>query len=538
MALNLSGMVTRYGFVWAISLIIFLCYGNINCSYGQEISTADASPLATASLPSGSLPSGSLPSGPGRVPFDSHKSVDSLPRPLDPVNADRYRDIFKLQKAGNFQAADRMVSSLTDLSLLGTVLGERYLSALYKPTRKELAEWLTNYAALPQAVKIYNRAQKLQGTEELPAPQRISLDHAAPGKSNGEEDQFDASEEWKEGLAAWQAGNFTKAAAIFSRLADSTANPPNKARYAYWAARAYLRGESPTKVSAYLRVAAKQPLTFYGQIARRALGVEEDVIWKQPRIDNDSIDRLLKTGAGKRGLSLIQIGEKAIAEKEFISLERESVGKMELALLALSRIARMPALEAQATMLDSGDDNSARALAALYPMPDYKLRHNIAIDRALVFAVIRIESRFNPSARNKSGALGLMQMLPSTARLLGYEPSALKDPRIAIEAGQKYIGELFGVKVVNRDLLLMLAAYNAGPGNLAKWKEKAAASDDALLFLETMPSAETRSFVRRAMAAYWIYQQRMSQETPTLTALSNGGWPRYLAQGALATAQQ
>ncbi|HWA47482.1 MAG TPA: lytic transglycosylase domain-containing protein, partial [Dongiaceae bacterium] len=79
-------------------------------------------------------------------------------------------------------------------------------------------------------------------------------------------------------------------------------------------------------------------------------------------------------------------------------------------------------------------------------------------------------------------------------------------------------------------------AYNAGPGSLQKWKKNSKAGDDALMFLETLPAKETRQFAKRVLAAYWIYQERLGQETPTLKALATGGWPRYTPQDETAMA--
>jgi soluble lytic murein transglycosylase-like protein len=134
------------------------------------------------------------------------------------------------------------------------------------------------------------------------------------------------------------------------------------------------------------------------------------------------------------------------------------------------------------------------------------------------------------------GALGLMQIMPETGKKLGYDAAQLKDPRLSIAAGQKYIAKLLKNGLVDNDLILMATAYNAGAGNLQKWKKAPKAMDDALLFLETMPAKETRQFVKRIMAAYWIYQERLDQDSPTLKALAAGGWADYAGQDGKATA--
>ena len=79
----------------------------------------------------------------------------SLPKPLDAVNADRYRDIFRLQAAGDFRRADEIIGELTDQSLLGHVLADRYLSPLYKANAKELTDWLRRFSTLAVAQRIY-----------------------------------------------------------------------------------------------------------------------------------------------------------------------------------------------------------------------------------------------------------------------------------------------------------------------------------------------------------------------------------------------
>ena len=127
-------------------------------------------------------------------------------------------------------------------------------------------------------------------------------------------------------------------------------------------------------------------------------------------------------------------------------------------------------------------------------------------------------------------------IFPGAAFVLGYDTAQLKNPRQSIAAGQKYIGKLLKNGLVRNDLILMATAYNAGAGNLQKWKDELNAKDDALLFMETMPSKETRQFVKRIMAAYWIYQERLDQDTPTLKALAAGGWAKYVDQDSTASA--
>lgn len=454
----------------------------------------------------------------------------NLPKPLDAVNADRYRDIFRLQAAGDFRAADRIIEELTDQSLLGHVLADRYLSPTYISRPKELADWLRRYGTLADARAIYQLALA-KGAKKLTEP-TINVVHV--GSADESYDDRDAN--WLAGIDAWRQGKFATAAAAFIRDAkDGDNNTRDKSKSLFWAARAYLRAKQPDKVSALLREASKYPLTFYGQLAARALGLEPKIDWTAPRFTRANGQLLLNTRSGKRALALIQVGQLGAAEKELLLLESKAKDSVDDALLGVAQIARMPslALKMGATQRLYAD---AEIPAVLYPIPRWQPTGGFTVDRALIYAIMRQESGFNPVAVSGDGALGLMQIMPETGKKLGYDAAELKNPRLSITAGQKYIAKLLKNPLVGNDVILMATAYNAGAGNLQKWKSAPKAMNDPLLFLETMPSKETRQFVKSIVAAYWIYQQRLDQDTPTLKALATGGWPKYMGQDGTATA--
>lgn len=471
-------------------------------------------------------------SGPTAALPDDGVQVDSsaLPKPLDAVNADRYRDIFRLQAAGNFRAADRVIEELTDQSLLGHVLADRYLSPTYVSKPKELSDWLRRYGTLADAQTIYDLAVA-KGATKLTEPTASAVRMGSPDESYNDRDP-----DWLAGLEAWRKGEFAAAAAYFVRNAENAKdNQWELSKAAFWSARAYLRAKQPDKVSLWLRKAAKHPLTFYGQLAGRALGIEPQIDWTAPKFSKAHGQLLLSARSGKRALALIQVGQLASAEKELLLLESKAKDSVDDALLGVAELARMPslALKMGATQRLYGDQVIP---AALFPMPRWEPKGGFTVDRALLYAIMRQESGFNPLAVSGDGALGVMQIMPDTGRKLGYDTAQLKNPRQSIAAGQKYIAKLLKNGLVRNDLILMATAYNAGAGNLQKWKNELNAKDDALLFLETMPAKETRQFVKRIMAAYWIYQERLDQDTPTLNALAAGGWAKYVGQDSTAAA--
>jgi len=175
--------------------------------------------------------------------------------------------------------------------------------------------------------------------------------------------------------------------------------------------------------------------------------------------------------------------------------------------------------------------------SALYPDAPWRPKGGYQLDRALVYAFIRQESKFDASANNKrSGAVGLMQLLPSTAmnvaKKIGIKVSRkqLQEPAMNILLGQKYLANLMQEDAVGNNLFKLAVAYNAGPGNLSRWERKIDYDDDALLFIESIPIAETRIFVERVLTNYWIYRLKYNQNTDSLKKVASGDWPIYVAE--------
>lgn len=127
-----------------------------------------------------------------------------------------------------------------------------------------------------------------------------------------------------------------------------------------------------------------------------------------------------------------------------------------------------------------------------------------SIDPNLVAAIIREESHFNPKAVSSAGALGIMQIMPSTGAFIAkeldrdFEVKYLLDPSFSIELGSWYLGHL--AKRFDGDLVLAIAGYNAGPGAAARWKETLPPELDE--FIESIPYAETRSYAKKVLRSY------------------------------------
>ena len=343
---------------------------------------------------------------------------------------------------------------------------------------------------------------------------------------------------WTAGLAAWKEGRYGDAAKHF----ESTATSPRASAWmasggAFWAARAYLRSHQPQKVSYWLQRAAEHPRSFYGIIAVKALGLEQTRFnWSTPALTGKLVETLAALPAGKRALALMDADRPEGAEQELRQIDPANDLKLQEAMLALAHKAGIPTFEIR---LGSGlQDPKGRLYdAALYPEAPWQPKGGYQMDKALVYAFIRQESRFDEDIKNKSsGATGLMQLLPSTARIiarkerLNFDPNQLQNPVINISLGQKYLLELLHDPIVSNNLFKLAVAYNAGPGKLSRWEKTVRYDNDPLLFIESIPVAETRIFVERVMTNYWIYRLKYNQNTDSLEKVASGEWPIYMSQ--------
>lgn len=336
------------------------------------------------------------------------------------------------------------------------------------------------------------------------------------------------------GLAAWRLGRRTDAAVHFGALAESrTASEREIAFGAFWAARAHLATGDPARAARYLHIAAGHPRTFYGQLARRLVGERGPLPWDAPVLLPSDYDRLKDSAYVRRAVALRQTGRLYWAERELRAAFVEAPDDTRKAMLALAVRLGLPgaALHLARTILTSDGDAYDRAL---FPVPPWKPESGFKVDRAVLFALMRQESGFNSRAQSGAGARGLMQLMPRTAgfiardrSLRGRNKRKLFAPEYNIHLGQKYLLHLMTEHEFLDNLVLVVAAYNGGPGNLRKWQRRIGKSDDPLMFIESLPSRETREFVRRVFTNIWIYRALLEQPAPSLDALAAGRWPVY-----------
>jgi len=342
---------------------------------------------------------------------------------------------------------------------------------------------------------------------------------------------------WTAALVLWRAEKYAEAAEHFKAAADNdkTSDWMGSAA-AFWAARANMAAHQPATVVPLLEQAAAYPRTFYGLLATRLLGHDLPFKWTAPAFKGNTLQQLMANPRGRRAIALMQIGDNDLAESELRDLVQGADRPLIEGIHALVARGNMASLAVKLDTLLYPDGGGYDGAA--YPIPDYIPVDGFSVDRALVYALIRQESRFNPNAKSWAGARGLMQLMPGTARFVARSTgmrlkarNKLYTPETNLELGQRYIEMLLGERDVANDLFKLAVAWNGGPGNLRKWNRNTKHLDDPIFFIESIPSFETRTFVERVLTNFWIYRDRLGQGTPSLDAVARGEWPIYEAMG-------
>jgi soluble lytic murein transglycosylase len=333
---------------------------------------------------------------------------------------------------------------------------------------------------------------------------------------------------WTAGLASYRMGQFENAAQHFESVMAGSNAPRTYAAAAFWAGRSWTRTGQPERVLTLYERAAGEPDTFYGLLATRLLGRDMSANFEEPSLDTVSFAGLMLEAPAHRAAALWQIGHTDAVEAELSRAFGDISPDLDPAFAALARNLGAPALELRAAETAAP---SVR-LTSLYPVPPYQPEGGYDVDQAVVLAFARQESRFEPAALSKAGARGVMQIMPQTAvtithdaSLAGRNKNRLNDPIYSITLGQNYLRDL--LERQNGNLFSIAAAYNAGEGNLSKWQSLRADDSDPLLFIETIPLAETRDYIKRVMTNMWMYRLRLGQETTGLDDAASGGWPTY-----------
>ena len=339
--------------------------------------------------------------------------------------------------------------------------------------------------------------------------------------------EWAAQAAWVSGLAAWRMADFAAAQAAFSDSMRLSGGAEFAACAAYWAARSAQAGRRPRDVQPLLLAAARSGESFYGLLARETLGMT--TILPAPR-RLDSSRPVTRSANVRRATELVAIGERALAEQMLRHQAKIGSPADQQDLIAVARSLDLGG--AQFWLAHNGQPGTRVAAADRYPAPRWNPERGWRIDPALAYAHVIQESNFRAEAVSPAGAIGLMQVRPGTAgdtaRARGEAFSAnwLKRPETNLDFGQSFIELIRGSAATSGQLPKVIAAYNAGPVPVERWRyinDKG----DPLLWIESLPYWETRYYVPAVLRNMWVYQGLAGAPQPTLRALAEHRWPTF-----------
>jgi soluble lytic murein transglycosylase len=316
------------------------------------------------------------------------------------------------------------------------------------------------------------------------------------------------------------------ARAHFAHVDDGATNPIVIARAHYWRGRVAEAEGKNEEMRAEYEAAARHGTAYYGQLARAKLGFEKTELRIPPQPDPESGSPVSDERARAADM-LYTLGERDVIRSFAADLADQSD---DIALLAA--IGELTAQRGDArAMLELGKAALARGLALdPYAFPTIGIPQHTqiapAIDRSVIYSVVRTESAFDQRDKSSANAVGLMQVTPEagrdTAKRFGVEydwDRMVSDPVYNTQMGAAELSALF--KEYAGSQIMTFAGYNAGRGRVREWvKQFGDPRDpnvDAVDWVERIPFAETRNYVQRVMENLGVYRVRFELGAPVMS---------------------
>lgn len=295
--------------------------------------------------------------------------------------------------------------------------------------------------------------------------------------------------------------------------------------WTYWHARALERLGHPIEGRALLAQVAN-PWDFYGQLATDALGMKISLPASLPPAPLAAVAQQAVRPGIQRSLALFSL-----------DLRNEAVREWNFSLRGLSdeQIQAAAELACREQIWDRCINTSERVTSGVDIAQRYAMPYRDAIARAsqqqgvseaFLFGLIRQESRFIANIKSWVGASGLMQLMPTTARLVArkigladYSHEQIADVGVNVQLGSAYLSGL--LQQFDGSEALAAAGYNAGPGRPLRWRNMGSPDRPLLpgaIFAENIPIAETRDYVKRVLANATVYAAILSGKPQSLKA--------------------
>lgn len=289
----------------------------------------------------------------------------------------------------------------------------------------------------------------------------------------------------------------------------------------YWGGRAEeIRGNSEKAQTLFAAAARERSL--WGFLAAERVGLPYKLGGEPTPADPERIARIERSPANARICELTVLGRELDVRREWYRLTRD-MGSADLMAAAVIAQRRGWPNQAIFTLAKSGYwDDLVLRFPVLYRDMVHSQAEATDLDESWIYALLRQESAFNPTALSHAGAAGLMQLMPATARDVARSlglPSPVRkdlfDPQINITLGSNYLSQMH--RRYDGNPVLAAAAYNAGPGNVDRWLPEQPVNAD--VWIATIPFRETRGYVRRVLAYRLIYDHRIGNPIKPLHSI-------------------
>lgn len=335
---------------------------------------------------------------------------------------------------------------------------------------------------------------------------------------------------WRIGWVYYRRGQYQAALETFQKTVSGKEDPQWSPQALYWMARVQEHLNDSQADASYLRLCRQHPFTYYCQLAQ-SMGKRSVPI----SVSNGSLPSLRQwqSAEGKpdlgRHLHFLKAYELKIlgmdqdAAKELAALTeqfaRDRAALVELSALlsdvgAYHQALRLTRLYFRDGLERGGEPVPAVLWSAAYPMvylPMIRAHAGVSVDPFLAAAIIREESQYDIQALSRVGAIGLMQVMPTTAQAMAKKIGAsdvmredLFDQETNIRFGVKYLEQL--LQQFSGNIIHAVAAYNAGPQVVSSWIQKYGEKEPDE-FVELIPYRETRQYVKRVLRSYREYSR-------------------------------
>ncbi len=328
-----------------------------------------------------------------------------------------------------------------------------------------------------------------------------------------------AQAQWITGwLALHYMNKPTEAYERFSALYPKVKTPVSKARASYWAGRAAQAMGQMGLARDWYKKASEFQTVYYGQMASSAVSKDINLPKnKIPKIRSSEYERF-EENEFFQGFEVFKAANQSHNADRFLNAFLSNDETPKAYRFAAEKLAKHNDYYNAVKVAKKASYKGMFLTKQAYPTITKHLRDVHSAEWALIHALIRQESMFDFNAKSHAGALGLMQLMPATARHvskkmnLQYNKGWLtENPKYNIHLGSYYIGSM--IDRYNGSYPLAIAAYNAGPGRVDKWLEiygdPRKGDVNMIDWIELIPIYETRNYVQRVLENTYIYRLRL-----------------------------